>query len=67
MNVTFYYQDVVDAAFADPGEWYSVEIHGDRTNAYNAMLRTVGRRLATVTTKDGRAYVKIDKQKGPGL
>lgn len=54
--------ELTTEALANPGEWFSVSLNGmNRGNACTTAAGNIGKGLATITTRNGILYVKVDK------
>ncbi len=53
------YEDLVTAAFDDPGVWVSAETIP--AAAYGPVRTAIARRVADVVYRDGRTYVRVQE------
>jgi hypothetical protein len=52
--------EMVNKAYADPGEWYSIPLEGASTASANTVLtRVITKKVAEISTKGGRLWVKF--------
>ena len=53
------YQGLVDAALEEPGEWFSMQLRGNRPNQYTKIYAEYARRFVDVKSTDARVYVRV--------
>lgn len=54
------YKDLIDAAIAQPGEWFACPIDSTTvSNAHNEANRAVSSRFAEVSVRGGQVFLRI--------